>query len=206
VEGDISISVFNTHTVDFVNKSIELHSSRGVYRFTEINNDIYNQFASGNILLLTASISTAETFLREMNNYYVIPSPKYDETQKEYRTCVWNECAIIGIAAGSDDIAASAALLEAMCAESYNTVSSIYYDEALKYKYTRDDDAARMIDILRKTVYSDFAFVWGNSLGPVANFMQIEKSSNVASSIRTDEIVLKKSLENLLEKLEKIKN
>ena len=40
-----------------------------------------------------------------------------------------------------------------------------YYDMALKYKYTRDDNAADMMDIIRNSVTTDFGFIWGRTIG-----------------------------------------
>ena len=48
-------------------------------------------------------------------------------------------------------------LLEALAAESYRTVTPIYYEMALKIKYVRDDISAIMIDLVREGVTADLA-------------------------------------------------
>lgn len=47
-----------------------------------------------------------------------------------------------------------------MAAGSYWDVRPIYYDEALKYMYSRDQGAADMIDLMGEVVYSDFGYIY----------------------------------------------
>jgi len=199
-DGNITITLNNAHTIEFVEKSIELHNAKGAYAFTL--QDQYGKFASGTALFFMGRLGEAETYFREMDNYYIIPMPKYDKDQTNYITNIWDTAAILGIAAGTDDIAASAALLEALAAESYKTVTPIYYDEALKYKYTRDDDAARTIDLLRDTVYNDFGYAWGNSLNAIHNFFRQNTNDKIASTLKGNQKMWNKLLGKLLEDLE----
>jgi len=198
--GNIKITLNNSHTIKFVEKSIELHSAKGSLAFSV--QEMYQKFASGTALFFMQRLGDAETYFREMDNYYVIPMPKYDKEQKNYIANIWDSASLIGIAKGTDDIQASAVLIEALAAESYRSVTPIYYDEALKYKYTRDDDAARMIDIIRKSLYIDFGYAWGYSLNSIHNFFRQNTNENISSSLKSNQRQWDRKLEKLLNKLD----
>jgi hypothetical protein len=43
-------------------------------------------------------------------------------------------------------------------------VEDVYYQEALKYKFSRDDDTPEMIELVHNSVYTDFVLIWENYL------------------------------------------
>ena len=66
-----------------------------------------------------------------------------------------------------------------------NAVTTAYYDEALKYRYSRDPESAEMIDLIRDSVYVDFAFAWGRSLNNIHNYYRTAVNSETAPSVTT---------------------
>ena len=50
-------------------------------------------------------------------------------------------------------------MLEALNAESYKNVVNVYYDTALKNKYSRDEESRKMIDLINSKCFFDFTFV-----------------------------------------------
>lgn len=114
-----------------------------------------------------------------------------------------------GIYSGCQNIPAAAALLEAIAAESMRSVTPAYYDMALKYRYTRDEDSAEMIDLIHDSIYIDFAFAWRNVVGGGDYFTDsflrsvYTKAPN-ASSIKTAHTTWENNLEKFLEDLEEI--
>ncbi len=126
--------------------------------------DSMAQFQTGNVMFVCSKLLTAELYLREMkDDFGIVPMPKYDD-DSEYRTLLHDGCSMFGISWGSENVEACTAVLELMAAESLRLVTPTYYDSALKYKYTRDDNSAEMIDIIRDSVYVDFALAWDNSI------------------------------------------
>ena len=51
-----------------------------------------------------------------------------------------------------------------LCAYSSEHVAPLYFEGALKGRYTRDPDAASMIDLLHNSITTDFGIAWGNSI------------------------------------------
>lgn len=102
------------------------------------------------------------------------------------------------------------AVLEALAAESYRTVTPMYYEMALKVKYTRDELSGIMIDLVRDGVVNDFAIDFGNAVKVNDNGICFwlrniiwSKSSAVTSSLESYEDAFQASLDSLLENMEK---
>ena len=106
-------------------------------------------------------LNQAELYLDNMeHDYYILPCPKLNKEQAQYRSSVHDGIQLYGINAYSTHIGAVAATLEELAARSYWDVRPIYYDEALKYMYSRDQGAADMIDLMGEVVYSDFGYIY----------------------------------------------
>ncbi len=172
-EGDVNIVFRNTRTIDFGEKMSDIVSSRSFY--APAGDDSKNQmalFSNGNVGFTVASVFHAEVGLREMDNFYVVPVPKLNKEQESYSSGIHDGCTIFGIPHDAPDYAMSAATLEALAAESKRLVTPEYYDSALKYKYTRDEEAAEMIDLMRDTAYTDFVAAWSKDINDIAHFFR----------------------------------
>ena len=72
----------------------------------------------------------------------------------------------------------------------------------MKYKYTRDNDSADMIDLIRQHVTSDFAAVWSESISNIAQFFRNNHSSKTTATVlKKVQPSYQKQLEKLLETL-----
>ena len=97
--------------------------------------------------------------LREMKDLYgILPYPKVDTQQKEYRTTVHDYTTLFSVPITVADIDMSCAVLEALCAESYRTVIPAWYETALKVKFTHDDISAQVIDLIYENAAADFMY------------------------------------------------
>lgn len=117
-----------------------------------------NIFKGGRLLFLGASIGSTD-LLRDMEiDYGIIPMPKMDESQENYVTYNYGTSySAILLTAGNPEM--SAVMLEALNAESYKSVVNVYYDTALKDKYSRDEESRKMIDLINSNCFFDFTFV-----------------------------------------------
>ena len=203
----------NSTLINFMNKCYELINTKGVYSFNPPSAsypEAMTNFASGKAVFVSARLNQAEIYLRDMNDdYYVIPCPMLDENQGQYYTGVHDAVVIYGINYNISDerIAASAATLEAMAYESYYNIRPIYYDSFLKFKYTRDTEAAEMIDIMHDNVYTDFVFIWqfADDMHGLGHFLRNNVSkNNAASSIKRSVTLWNNGLTAILEKIEKM--
>ena len=82
-------------------------------------------------------------------DFGILPLPKLDETQSNYRATVnFHVSACIAIPNTNTELEATGLLLEALACKSRYTVQPAYYDIALNGKYTRDEESSEMLDII----------------------------------------------------------
>ena len=129
-------------------------------------------FAADQLLFMTIWVQTADN-LRDMeSDYGIIPYPKLDEAQEQYRTLIHDTASMVTIPATCTRADTVCAVLEALSAESYRTVTPAYYEVALKTKYARDNISIQMIDLLHSQATTDFAYAYNYALNDVGILMR----------------------------------
>lgn len=144
------------------------------------NTEVIEAFDEGRAMMVTCMIGKIETNLREYaGDYGILPMPKYDINQKNYRTCVQDQVSGFGVpvTVPEDDLAMLGAVLECLGSESYKTVVDAYYDTALSYKYLNNAESVVMLDLTYRSVAFEIAQIYcaclgGNNL----NFLEIMRS------------------------------
>jgi ABC-type glycerol-3-phosphate transport system substrate-binding protein len=99
-------------------------------------------------------------------DFGVIPSPKFDENQPEYRspaTSYSSGASSISIPVTNGDLERTGTILEAMSGYSTDIIIPALIDVALKSKYTRDEESAEMIELILRTKMFDplMEYGWG---------------------------------------------
>ncbi len=129
-------------------------------------------FAEGRTVFLLAEVTSAITAFRDVEfPYTIIPVPKWDETQENYRTTMSFPYSLYGVPLDAKDPKMSAAVMECLASESYRTVSPALFETALKVKYAADDGTAEMYDILRATVTFDIGRIFNDSMSSLTYSM-----------------------------------
>ena len=119
-------------------------------------------FADGTALYCESSIEEAGgELLRDAEfDYGIVPQPKYDESQKEYR------CFAVGsymtVPTTNTDLSRTGLIYEALNAEGYRQIIPAYEETALKDKYLRDEESGRMFDLVLESYTASFAFNYDN--------------------------------------------
>lgn len=168
----------------------------------DVYTDMRNAFASDHALFMIHRLEFSEKAeMRNMEQYGIIPTPKYDETQDRYITPVVNEVA--GIPYVVHDFEISSILLEELTAETYRTVRPAYFDIALMRKYSRDDDSNVMLDMIMKSTSTDFAYMFLDAIGSDL-FYAIGKEENYASWMATNESKYSASIKKYIEKIKEM--
>lgn len=165
-------------------------------------NQLSEKFKSGDVFLMTAQIDDAVSQFRDMEDSYgILPCPKYDTAQEEYRSFSRNNHNAFSMPVTCGNVEAAGAVMEALSSSNYETVVPAYFETALKIKYAHDNDSARMYDLIRGTMVLDFAYVYGNAIGNPADvfYTCISTNDKVASTIKTKKKVLENKLEDYLE-------
>ncbi|MBE6657791.1 MAG: hypothetical protein E7604_05025 [Ruminococcaceae bacterium] len=164
--------------------------------------DANNMFIEDRALFLALRMETVSD-LREMNtDFGLIPYPKWDETQETYGSTVQDGATVFLVPQTIDDPEFVGIITEAMAAESYKTVVPAYYDVVLKTKSSRDEESARMIDLIRDTVKIDFGYIHSTALNGAGHLFvnQVrEGTSNIASAFKSIEKAAQKKLDEIVE-------
>ena len=167
-------------------------------------NKISEMFISGKILMTTAEMDHVIScgYHGMTDEYGVLPYPKYEENQEEYRTLsrTTHNCFLMPITC--KDPAMAGAVLEALGSSNYRTVMPAYFETALKVKYSYDTTASKIFDLIHNSMGMDFGYVYSNPLGsqPITVYTNILKNINTFSSaIKAQQKVIAKQYDKLVE-------
>ncbi len=141
-----------------------LHQSDAAFA-ADVWTDFIQMFVGGQVLFIPRCIGETMTFFREMNNYGILPFPKYDEAQPEYRTMLDGCSPLMAVPKTATQLDLIGAVMEAMGEYSYKYVVPAYYDVALKVKGTRDENSIEMLDLAAAGRKVDFGFVFDSYNG-----------------------------------------
>lgn len=206
-DGNPQFSINNERTANFVERLYRLlYENKGAYAATYANNRmsaVAVQFPEDRMMFMQKPAATAE-MLRDMeSDYAIIPCPKYDEAQAEYKTCVHDGMTAFCVPVTNDKHwEMTGAFMEAFFSESWRTVTDVYYETLLKQKYARDPVAAQMLDITKRGVSFDFVLLHSNALGDCVHMIReiiTDGSYDFASAWASREKSLTKDLNKLVE-------
>lgn len=121
----------------------------------------YGSFEQNRALFLWARLRVVEKYRGMEANFGIIPLPKYDELQKDYRSVVNPYTGVLlGVPKSAGDLERDSIILEALSAESRYTLKPAYYDVVLQRKYVRDDESGEMLDIIFNSRIYDIGSIY----------------------------------------------
>lgn len=168
-------------------------------RDTDVSNTL---FQNGQLLFSNRYVRDIASLRDMKDDYGVLPMPKLDEEQDGYYTTLGDSYSQVAIVVGTDALDAAAASMELLAAESYRSVTEVYFDNVLKVKYAHDEDTAEMLDILISGIDVDFTEVYGKligtPMGKIRNCLN-EKCSPFASTYASIEESVNTKIRSLFE-------
>jgi hypothetical protein len=105
----------------------------------------------------------------EDTEYGILPYPKYDENQEEYRTADGNCTVYAAVPKNASDPEFSGEMLDALGAAGKSIVYPAYYITTLKGKTAQDPESVAMLDKIRDTMYFTFADVHSGVLDAISS-------------------------------------
>jgi len=141
----------------------------GVYNeFNKWGNDA-EYFAQGNVLFCINSLDRVlGDYMRNMeDDYGILPMPLVDEKQTEYVAPITTSATFLVIPKTCQDDRIGG-VIEALASESYRSVVEVFYESALKMKYSRDSYSGQCIDIIKNALYKDFISEYSGHFGEIA--------------------------------------
>lgn len=105
-----------------------------------------------------ADLSTMETV------YGVLPMPKYDADQQDYRTYVQQSMSLWCIPVDVADKDMSSAVMTSLGFDSRQDVIEVHYETVLKVRYVKDTTSGYMIDLIYNNVFMNFDSLFNEAL------------------------------------------
>lgn len=169
---------------------------------------IFKTFTEGRVLIHTGLLDDsmrAET--RDMTDSFgILPFPKFDEAQEEYRSHGSAHCSLIGVPITVSELERTGILIEALAAQGYKDIRPAVYDVALKSKLVRDEESAEMIDIILDGRTGDFADIydeWG-LVYTLDHMVGRSKNKNFASYYAGNHKATERRIAKAVEKFEQM--
>lgn len=202
-DGGLSITILSERAVDIVDKVTRLYNdSHGAYSAPDADSIRLNNMFSNNQALFYAIYFDLITDLRDMEtDFGILPYPKLNEDQENYANTSRDNFDLFALPLDVKDQECSGIITEALCAESYRTVIPAYYDVVLKFKNSRDEESAEMIDLIRDTLTFDLGYLCSTSLNDIGHiFVNLirENSTDLASRYAAKESAAQVALDEML--------
>ncbi len=187
IYGDYQVADFASSLVPAWEKVRDMYTGPGAHleKVSRRENDD-TTFGKGNVMFTVSGVGDGADY-REVNlNYGILPLPKYNEEQEDYANGMWNYASFMVILNNlSEDRAKMvSAVIELMGAESYKSVTPAYYSKVVTGQYSKEENDAKMFDIVIRTCKFDFAEIWGT--GMVSFFQDFEKDVQVVIDSNKD--------------------
>ncbi|MBE6616079.1 MAG: hypothetical protein E7631_12345 [Ruminococcaceae bacterium] len=135
-----------------------------------------NMLMENRLLFRLGSIYDLKDFREMIDDFGILPNPKYDEAQADYCHIIstnWCPCIAVPVTITGDALERTTVLLEALSCYS-DQVMEAYYDVNLSTKLVRDEESADMFDIIFETKYYDLGkvFNWGGIEGIIGTVVK----------------------------------
>lgn len=208
-----TITVYNERSLTLCDYLEKFFDNQGVGAYLVFNDkaeDVIANFTSGlSIFIGQQRLGSLEySVFRSMEQEIgIIPYPKLTEAD-EYITSAHDtsEVGLIPITAPEKNLDYISTVIEVLNRETNKSVLPVYYENALKVKYTRDNASAQMIDIIHDNLGDSFALAWSNELDQILmqnTFFQVINSGGEFASYYNSRIkAAEKKLENIIDAFE----
>lgn len=155
----LEIDIMNEYTLKILDKVKNLYIDK--YKFGDQWEYINSAFKDGRALFMYHMTESAQNFLRDMeDDYMILPMPKGEVAQDDYHSYVnaWAD-AFVAIPTNADNELAGV-VTEALAFWSWKYIRPKSYEMTYKLKTARNDNSAEMLDIVFSTLCLDFNYIY----------------------------------------------
>lgn len=204
--GYIVLNLMSDQAVTLGEKVVSFfHQPGSVFQMsTNVSGTVFKEGRS--LFLGLQSLGTAKWYRDMEDDYGFLPYPKLDETQRAYHSLVADNALIGSVPSASLNLDKIGAVLEVLAHETWRTVMPAWYETSLKIKYSRDNIAAQIIDLIHDSTTTNFIYAYSNPLsgtGQIMREMVANNNADYASAVARKEKMSKKSLEKVIAAYEK---
>ena len=168
---------------------------------------VIETFSEGRALFYDSTLNAAET-LREMNDEFgIVPTPKLDEAQTDYKSFVNGASSMVCVPATvvkAEDREFVSIIIEALASEAYRTITPVLKETCLKRKLTRDADSADMIDYIVRNRVFDMAYVnMHDGVGSYVRDLLKNGSKDISKELKQYQKSATKKIQNIVKAFDK---
>lgn len=138
----------------------------------EREDDPSDKFIAGQALMATMRFEMIERLRKEEIDYGIIPYPKWDSAQEEYRTAVCDGVSLFLVPYTEPDTSFVGLITMALAERNYSSVAREYYDLVMSSKSARDPESVEMLDLIRNSTVTDFGYVYSGCLSGVGHLFR----------------------------------
>lgn len=117
-------------------------------------------FGNGQIMFMHNTTSILSKYRDVEFEFGVLPLPKYDEKQENYRSLASTQMMLLP--ANIEDLELTGVVLEALAYESHTKLVPVLYDVIFENKYMRDEESPEMYKLIRNSLVYDLNWNYGN--------------------------------------------
>jgi len=156
--GTPTLTINSERTINVIDKVLEViarpevavmntdWSGKVDYDFNSFSTKLFKE---GRLLFTTSFPHSLKGYSAEcVDEYGIVPFPKFDEAQENYTSLVNSYAMLFGIPSTTPEPEFAGFMLEALSHASTDTVLEAYYEISCKTKYTYDADSAEMLDLI----------------------------------------------------------
>jgi len=160
-------------------------------------------FAADRALFAGGEVKGAGELRNMESTFGLLPYPKMDETQEEYRSWTNYLSAVATIPVTAKDVSASGAILDALSYLSYRDVLPVYYDITVSQKGLRNEESIEMLAIIRDSLCFDSSLAYGcmTKLPEAIPDLLMVGDSAVASTIASQKETVQASIDKMMGEL-----
>ncbi len=202
-DGRIVIDMNQERAVTLTEKVVNLFNQKGTYKVDT------SPFVVGKSLFCNGLMRGASDFRDMTDDFGFLPSPKLDEAQESYQNLVGDCVLFTVIPVTCTNAEMAAAVLEALNAQTYRTVTPAWYEVTLKMKYSRDMISSDIIDLIHDSIYTSFLFAYSpvlSNMGQVMRDLVTNNNTNYMSAVKSKEKPAQKMLEKMYKDLAESQN
>jgi len=206
-DGAMMLTLNTEQTVDIFDRFFAFTADSCAYIYTEKDPIPAQVFKEGRSMFVDIQIRSTMGMRDMTDDFGIVPWPKMDESIDKYYANVDAGSSLILIPITATDHEMMSIVIEQLAYLGWRDVVPTYYDVVLQTKYTRDEESAAMIDIIRDGRVCDIGYFYGiGALNSTGYNLVKNPSMNFASFYAKNEKTCQANIDKINEQYRTLEN
>ena len=170
-----------------------------------------NLFAELHGLMVGSTVYQIESVLTPSGfegDYVIVPQPKYNKDQENYKTYVQDQMTVMAVVSTipDDRLEMVGATMEGLAYVSQEIVFPAYYETSLSYRFLKNPESKYMIDLIYSNISLETAILYSPIFGMITTLRTMLRSDaqNPSTTLTIQSTIWKSKLKELNSKMENI--